>query len=241
MANFRMAAAALVLGTALTATAAGAQTVDEIVALHLEARGGEEDWKAVQTRRMTATIYTQGIELAMVSTAKRPNLLHQQLDLDIPGAGPMQIASVFDGTKAWTLNPMLGVLTFQEATGAEAQGLRDQAEFDSPLADYEAKGYTVEIAGKTDVDGRLAHHLRIARPNQPVLHYYIDAVTGSELRIETEGPMGSVVTLSDYRETPGGVLMPYRINLEQNGMQTEIVVSSVEFNVPVDDSLFTVQ
>ncbi len=236
-----VAAVVFALGMALSAGVAGAQTVDEIVELHYKSRGGEEAWKAIETQRMTATIYTQGIEIALVSTSKRPNLLHQQLDLEIPGTGPMQIVNVFDGSRAWMLNPMLGASTFQEATGPEGQGLRDQSEFDTPLFDYEARGYTIELVGRTDIDGRVAHHLRITRPDQPVVHYYIDAVTGSELRIESEGPMASTVSLSDHREQPGGVLMPHHIVVEQNGMQTEIVVSSVEFNVPVDDSLFKVQ
>lgn len=234
-------AIALALGWVMVAGSASAQTVDEIVALHYESRGGKEAWEAIQTQRMTGTIYTQGIEIAMVSLSKRPHLMRQELHLEIPGTGPMEIVNVFDGTTAWSLNPMMGSSSFQEVTGLEAQGIRDQSAFDSPVMNYRERGYTVEIVGRTDIGGRVAHHLRITRPDEPVMHFYIDAVTGSELRIETEGPAPTSVTLSDHRPLAGGVLMPHHITIEQGGMQSEVVVTAVEFNVPVGDDAFETQ
>ena len=234
----RRTTATLVFGMVLSATAAGAQTVDEIVALHYQSRGGQEAWKAIETQRMTGTIHAQGIEIALVSLSRRPHLMRQELTLEIPGTGPVHIVNIFDGKTAWSLNPMSGSSSFQELTGLEAQRMRDQSAFDSPLMGFKDRGYTVEIAGRTDLDGRTAHHLRITRPDEPVMHLYIDAVTGSELRIDVDGPAPTRVTLSDHRLVAGGVLMPHHISLEQGGMQSEVIVSSIEFDVPIDDSAF---
>lgn len=229
--------AAVVASLALAAPAY-AQTVDEIVARHVASRGGADKWKTIQTQRMTGTVYTAGVELALVIVNKRPNLGRQDLTLDVPGQGPVPIVNVFDGKTAWTINPMLGGTTATDVSGRDAESMRDQAEMDSPLVDYRAKGHTVELVGTETVGDRRAHRLKVTRPGRGMAHYFVDAETGVELRIAPEGEGAPVVELSDHRSVDD-VLVPYRIRILQSGQpQAEIVMSSVEFNVPVDDALF---
>lgn len=232
--------AAAIVGGIICAGTAGAQTVDEIVARHYESKGGREHWQSIRTQRLTGTVYAQGIEIAMVFLSKRPNLGRQELTLDIPGQGPMGIVNVFDGTKAWTINPMLGPAA-QEVTGPEAAAMREQSQFDTPLLDYRDRGHSIRLAGTEDIDGRRAHHLEIARSNEPTVHFYVDAETGAELRIETEGPVPSVVDLSDHR-TVDGVIVPHRIRVRQGATPAaEVVLTSVEFNVPIGEDAFVLK
>jgi hypothetical protein len=224
----------LVIGAA----PAHAQTVDDIVARHLASRGGAETWRTIESQRTTGTVYTQGIELAMVLTTKRPNLSRQELTLDIPGQGPMPILNVFDGTKAWTVNPMLGGSEAMELTGRDAEHMRDQSEMDSPLIDYKAKGHDVQLIGTETVGTRQAHRLKVTRPGRPATHYFIDAETGVELRITSETPGSAVVEFSDHRPIGGG-LVPHHIRSQQPGQpDVEVVVTSVEFNVPTTSAMF---
>lgn len=228
---------AVALFVFVSSLSAQSPTVDDIVALHLKTRGGAEKAGSIQSQRLTGVIYTQGLEIGMVMVTRRPNLGRQDLTLDLPGQGPMSIVNVYDGTTAWTVNPMLGG-TVIEVTGAEAEAMRDQAELDSPLVDYRAKGYTLELVGHETVGDRRAHHLKLTRPGRGVASYFIDAETGVELRIAPDGANTPVVELSDHREVDG-VLVPFRIRMVQSGQpQAEVAVSSVEFNVPVDDALF---
>jgi hypothetical protein len=221
----------------VSSVSAQSPSVDDIVALHLKARGGAEKVKSIQSQRLSGVIYTQGLEIAMASVTRKPNLGRQDLTLDIPGQGPISIVNVFDGTTAWTVNPMMGA-TAVEITGRDADNIRDQSEIDSPLIDYRAKGHTVELVGTEMVGDRRAHHLKVTRPGRGVASYFVDAETGAELRIATEGADASVVELSDHRNVDG-VLVPFRIRVMQAGqLQAEIAVSSVEFNVPADDALF---
>lgn len=238
MSSFRTLAVVMTAALALTGSAF-AQTVDDVVALHLTSRGGADKWRSIQTQRLTGTVHTQGVELGMVTVGRRPNLGRQELTLDIPGQGPVAIVNVFDGSKAWTINPMLGATTAMEVTGRDGDVMRDQSEMESPLIDYRRKGYTIDSIGIETVGDRKAHHLRVSRPDRPVSHYFIDAETGVELRIATDVANAPTVEFTDHRQVDG-VLVPFRIAILQDGqLQAEVIVTSVEFNVPVNDALFT--
>ena len=69
------AAIALAAGTALAATAAKSYGVDELVAKHIEARGGADKLKAIKSVRIEGLTVNagQGFELATVLLARRPD------------------------------------------------------------------------------------------------------------------------------------------------------------------------
>jgi outer membrane lipoprotein-sorting protein len=231
-----------VLAVVLAAHPASAQTVDEIVARNYASKGGLEKWKSIQTQRLTGAVSTQGIELGMVILGKRPNLGRQDLTIDM-GQGPMTMVNIFDGAKAWMINPMTGSDVPQEMGGPEGESVKDQSDFDGALIDYKAKGHTVELVGPATVGSKPAHHLKVTRQGQPAQHYYIDVETGVELKISTEAGAGPAVDteMSDYRLVDG-VQVPHLIRVMQGGMvQAELRITKVEFNVPIDDAMFKVR
>ena len=57
---------------------AAAQTVDEIIAKNIEARGGIEKLKAVKTIRMTAKINQNGFRATVVQENERPNKVREE-------------------------------------------------------------------------------------------------------------------------------------------------------------------
>lgn len=233
-----LTAVAALFALALAVTPTHAQTVDDIIARHLASRGGREASRMVESQRMTGTVYTSGIELAMALVTRRPNLSRQELTIDIPGQGVVPILNVFDGAKAWTVNPMAGGAEAMEVSGRDAENMRDQSEFDSPLIDYKAKGHDVQLIGVEAVGTRRAHRLKLTRPGRPVTHYFIDAETGVELRITSEAAGSAVIEFSDHRPI-GGALVAHHIRVQQPGQpEVDVVVKSVEFNVPTSDSMF---
>lgn len=229
------------------ASAAAAQTpaatlsVDEIVAKHLATKGGAEKWKTVQTQKMTGVALAQGFELAMTVYAKRPNQSRQELTVEIPGQPVMTIVNLFDGSKAWMINPMTGSDVPQEMPAAETATAKAQSDFDGALVDYQAKGYTVVVAGRETVAGKQTYHLKVTRSDLPTQHFYLDPDTFVELRVSTEGPVASETDLADYKAV-GGIMVPHSIRISQGGaLQAELKILTVDFNVPVDDALFRVK
>jgi outer membrane lipoprotein-sorting protein len=236
---------ATISGAAAAQTAPAAApaplTVDEIVAKHILTKGGAEKWKTIQSQRMTGVASAQGFELAMTVYGKRPNLSRQELKLEVPGQPVVTIVTLFDGTKAWMINPTSGSDAPQEAPQPETATAKVQADFDGPLLDYKAKGFTVELLAPLAVGGKQAHHLRVSRADVPTQHYYLDPESFVELKITVEGPNASDSELSDYRAVEG-IMVPHAVKILQNGVvQADLRILKVEFNVPMEDALFRVK
>lgn len=224
--------------SAQSAAAAAAPTVDALIAKNLQAKGGEAKLKAIQSMRMSGRVSIQGMELPMTITAKRPNLMRQEMQIQ-----DKKIVTAFDGEKAWWINPMTGSETAQELTGPQADMAKDQSDFDGALIDWKAKGHTVELAGTEDVGGVKTHKLKVTKKNGQVQYFYLDPESGIEVKTATQMPQGgttmSVETeLSDYRSIDG-IMLPHALKTSINGSQTaSITVDKIELNVPLEETLF---
>jgi outer membrane lipoprotein-sorting protein len=212
-------------------------TADEIVSKNIAAKGGAEKLKAVNTVRITAAATVQGTITPMVIELKRPNLRRQEITLN-----GQKIVQAFDGTNAWLLNPAVGEQPIQMPAPQTASMKRD-AEFDSPLLDYQAKGVKVSFAGKEDIGGRPAYHLKVTTSDGATRDYYLDTDSYLEFRVDAaimqNGVRGSLsVSMSDYRDVDG-VKMPFSLKQALNGqVVADLRVSTVELNVPLDASEF---
>ena len=222
------------------ATVAHAQTVDEIVAKNLQAKGGAEKWGSVNSVKMTGKIAAQGQEMPLTMYAKRPNLNRQEISL--PDG---RIVQAFDGTTAWVINPLLGTDTPQAVPGGVADMMKNSADFDGALINYKTKGHTIELVGKEKLADKDVHHLKVTMRGGQVQHYFLDAESGLELKTSAEVDLGMGGTkqtldteMSNYKPE-GGIMLPHTVKQFVNGKPTvEMTVTAVEFNAPVDDAMF---
>jgi len=228
----------VLLAVSLAVISAQSLTVEEIVAKHLNAKGGVEKLRAVTTVKLTGRIKGQAGEAPVTSWAKRPNMMRRENTFE-----GQTIVSAFDGKTVWGINPMMGPKP-QEITGPQADMTRqDGGDFDSPLLDYESKGHTVELVGTEPVQGVTMHHLRLTKKNGRIQDYYLNTDTYLEARMVTElemaGRKGIISTeLSNYKQVDG-VMVPFHIRQTYNGkLVAEVVYDQVQFNVPVDDAFF---
>ena len=224
-----------------TPATAQSLSVDDIVAKHLATKGGAEKWKTIQTQKMTGVAISQGFQLAMTVYAKRPNVSRQELTVEVPGQPVMTIVNLFDGTKAWMINPMTGNPAPQAMPDAETATAKAQSDFDGVLVDYKAKGYTVVLVDGGKVAGKPALHLKVTRSDVPTQHVYLDPETFVEMRVDVEGATASETDLSDYKAVDG-IMVPHNIKISQGGaLVAELKITKVEFNVPLDDALFKIK
>ena len=223
-------AAALSVPAALSATQS---PVDEIIARNLAAKGGAK-LKDVQSIKQVSSMTMQGMEATMTVYSKRPNRLRQEVMV----AG-QTVTSGFDGVTPWIINPMTGSNRPIAVTGPQADMLREQGDFDGPLMDYKAKGYTLEFVGLEAISGKKLNHLRMVSPTRQIVHLYLDAETNLEVRRMTEIEAVKLETeLSDYRPV-SGVMVPFQIRMLMNGVpQSEMKVKTVEINVEMDEAIF---
>ena len=223
------------------AAAAHAQTVDEIIAKNLQAKGGTEKWQSVKTVKMTGKIAAQGQEMPLTVYAKRPNLNRQEITL--PDG---KVVQAFDGTTAWVINPMMGSDVPQVVPGGAAELMKNAADFDGALINYKSKGTAIELVGKEKLGDKDVYHLKLTMKSGQVQHYFLDAESGLEIKTSAQvdtgmGPAKQTLDteMSNYKQV-GGIMLPHTVRQFMNGNKmAEVSVTAVEFNAPVDDSIFS--
>jgi len=227
-------------GLWLAAALAAAETADEIVAKNIQARGGLEKIKSIQSMRMTGTMRLGDERLPTTLELKRPNRSRWEFTLE--GQTAIQ---AFDGKTAWMIMPFEGQTEPQIMTDQEAKDIEMQADVDGPLVDAAAKGNTIELVGKEKIDGGVeAWRLRITRKSGDSRDLYIDAKTYLQvLAVSRRTNAGQSVEIrskiGDYRKVDG-VMLPHSFEATASGVpQTQALeFQKIELNVPIDDSRF---
>ena len=216
-------------------------TVDELTTKNSEAKGGTAAIRSLQTLRFSGKMLVQEgqIQLTFLQVKKRPDEVRTEASLQ----GLTQIEA-YDGKDGWRVSPFFGRKDPERMSADDVKALVEDAEMDGPLVDWEAKGNTVEYLGTEDVDGTLAHKLKVVRKNGDVSFVYLDPDHFLEIRILTQrtrhGAYEEIETdLGDY-EKVGGVFVPTSIEFGRKGDpdKQRIIIDKVEANVPVDDTIF---
>ena len=158
-------------------------TVDELVAKNIEAKGGASTVHDLQTLRLTGKLLVQEgqIQLAFMQVKKRPDEVRTEASLQ----GMTQIEAC-DGKEGWKVSPFFGRRDPERMSADDVKALLEDAEMDGPLADWQAKGNTVEYLGTEDVDGTPAHKLKVTRKNGDVSLVYLDPDHFLENRVLTQ-------------------------------------------------------
>ena len=236
----------LLISVALIAAAGFAQeknapTLDELVSKNIEAKGGADALRALQSLTLTGKMLVQQgqIQLRYVQTKKRPGEVRTEATLQ----GMTQVEA-YDGKEGWKISPFQGRKDPERMSADDVKSLMEDAEIDGPLVDWKAKQSTVDYLGIEDVDGTLAHKLKVVRKNGDVNFVYLDPDHFLEIRILTQrikhGAQVEVETdLGDY-EKINGVFIPFSIETGRKGDpdKQKIVIDKAEGNVPVDDAIF---
>jgi hypothetical protein len=228
---------------ALLAVRAGAtETVDDVIARHIAARGGVKKIQAIQSLRMTGRATTGPGRVALVSRQmKRPGRLRTEVAFQ-----GMTGVYIWDGVHGFEVAPFNGSMDLGALTPENAQLAEQQADIDGPLVDWQAKGHKLELLGRTTVGDRQLLELVVTLKSGAVLKDYFDPATYLLVRTEStrayKGHNVQVETiLGDYRKV-GGVLFPYSIDSGAAGRPTRlrVVVDKIELNPALDDARFSI-
>lgn len=218
-----------------------AQTADEIIKKSIDARGGLEKVKAVQSERITGQIsFSQGIEGTLLLELERAHKMYSEITVE-----GQKVIRVYDGKSAgWTANPFAEHKDVQEMSADELKGMPDESDIDGPLVDYKAKGSQVELIGKEEADGKAVYRLKITSKNGEVRSYLIDASTflttkWEGIRKVGDQPLPWECALSDYREVQG-LKFPFKIDQGSPGTEYRqtLTVEKVEIDPKIDESHF---
>jgi hypothetical protein len=219
---------------------AGAQTVDEIVAKHLAARGGAERIAAIESLRMTAKARAEGgREAVVVREVKRPD----RIRLEFTAQGVTGVYA-YDGARGWRVSPFDGELEPGPMPPESTRSAVEWSDIGGPLVDWKAKGHRVELAGRESLEGHEAWKLKVTLKSGDVRYLYLDV--RSFLHVRTEAtrkvaghPVETETTFGDYKET-AGVLFPHTVEIGIKGRPSRlrILVETIEVNPVLDDARF---
>jgi hypothetical protein len=231
------------------ATSLCAQTVDEIVTKHIQARGGYEKLKAINTIKMTRTVATPFTSVQLIVYKKRPNLLRFE---QTPKGQTMATARGINAEAAWDTAAGGKIVTRPEKVASEGREI--DADFDGLLVDWKEKGHTVTLEGTEEYAGSQAYKLKVTTKGGSVRHLFIDTksfmeigMTGTSLlpqmdpRTKEFRTQQSSFVYSDFREV-NGVKFPFSIDEDRIGgpitQSFATYTEKIEVNVPMEPALF---
>jgi hypothetical protein len=216
-----------------------AQTADEILSKHVEAIGGEANWKKVNSMRQEATLSVQGMDLNVVVIAVHEKGYRQEFN--VMG---MNNYSIVTPTGGWSFMPVQGQTKAEPMTEEQLKYGKDQLDVQGDVIDYKAKGHKIEKLDNEEVDGVSCFKIKITRKNGNEVVYFIDPKTFYCIRtlskVMANGQEVEMANnLSNYQKLPEGIVVPFTI--EGASIPAPININKIVINGPVDESLFKVQ
>ncbi len=220
---------------ALIGLAVQAQTADELIAKNLEARGGKDKIKAIQSAKVTGKMTMgPGMDAPFSWEWKRPN--NFRLEFTVQGMTGIQ---AYDGTTGWMVMPFMGKKDPEKMSDQDMKDVDDQADFEGPLVDYKAKGHSIEFVAKEPIEGTDAFKLKLTKKNGDVSFIYLDAesyleikevgkrtIRGEEHEFES--------TSGDYKEV-GGVLFAFSMEQKPKGAPQGQVMTIEKIDLNSDE------
>ncbi len=223
-------------------SAAPMSVEQELIESYIAALGGLETIRSVESMQLTGEVemLSFGMTMPLTITQKRPSKVH--IRVEVPAMGS-EVINAYDGETAWENNPMQGGI--QKMAGERARDMKERADMDGFLVDYEAKGYAVHYVGEEEVNGSNTKKLRVMRPDSSEMFVFLDAESFLQVKIEAEGtnPMTGArakkeTFLMDYRDVDG-MMIPFEMKVLMDGQVFQnITIKEVKTNVEVDDTIF---
>jgi outer membrane lipoprotein-sorting protein len=216
-----------------------AQTVDEVIAKNVQAHGGMDKLKSVETRRTSGKLNAGSIRVTIVQENKRPDKVREEAVIQ----GMSQVQA-YDGKTGWQVSPFGGRKDPELLSADDLKGLQVDADMDGPLVDYQKKGHKAELVGHDAVEGTDCYKIKLTLKNGDIRTYYLDADSFLELKLETQTSIRGTIQESetyfgDY-EKVNGIYFPFSVETGQKGDPNRQVfaIDKIEENPPLADARF---
>jgi outer membrane lipoprotein-sorting protein len=239
---------------------AGAQTADDVIAKYVDALGGLEKVKSIQSLYMEGVaVGPNGSEITTTTYKVQGKLYRQEIDF-----GMGKFGSIITDKGGWVANPRNGG-AYEAAPAEMVTAQQTEMDCTSPLIDYAAKGYNAELIGQETIDGKTCYNIKLTNKAGKSTNYFIENKEWHLIRSSTKGGGGMFgrgggggnrgggggqagppaeemvmnTDYSDFKKTKDGFVYPATITrpgMGGRGMATTI--EKYEVNIKVDPKLF---
>src|SRR3984957_17659646 len=219
-------------------------SVEEIASRNAAARGGVENWRNIQSMAWTGHIESDRLRSGQVPFTfefVRPN----KSRFEINGADNHAIR-LFDGTGGWKIHPARnGGGDTKPYTPEELRFAADAQVIDGLLIDHAAKGVTLALQSRGEVDGRKGYNLRATLRSGAARYVWIDAKTFLEIREDrlSRDPAGHTVVTSvhyqNYQPVQGLMIsLVIESRMADGKLGDRMVIERVALNPPIKNTEF---
>jgi len=232
-----------------------AQSAQKIVDEYVHAEGGAKALAKIQTASITGSLTDDatGQSGTYSLITKAPNKFYSEIIVE-----PRRMMEAYNGKSAWgqdTFGQETRTDSSSDSTGAphtltgavasewEAAGRY----LNSRLADAKKSKFGLQLIDTEDVGGRKAYHVRISLSPRVSRELFFDTQTHLLIREiipatgqqqpESKNAAAEELDYADYRRVDG-IEAPYRIALRRAGRTYTVAISRIEWNAPVNDSVF---
>lgn len=232
----------LVLDSIYGLTGGFGRVVDGLIARNVEARGGADAWRAVDSLRVSGRMdLGRGMHVPYTIEQKRPGQMCIEFEFDDELA-----TQCVTGDSGWKVLPFMGRTRPEPMTDMEYRDMADSAGIDGLLFDAARRGHEVSLVGEETIDARDVYKLEVVLPRGAKRWVYLDAETALEVKLDTvrtrNGRQQLIETwYSDWREEDG-LLIPHRQDSKAEGESEThwLTVDSVAVNPPIEDDRFDI-
>jgi hypothetical protein len=217
-----------------------AQTVDEIIAKNLAARGGVAKINGIMTQRLTGDIsFGSDSAKPFMVEMKRPGKMRDEIMIN-----GVKIINTTDGKSGWVLNPLSGSDSARPMNSDELKNAFGSAEIGGPLVNYKSKGNKITYPGKEKINDNEAYKLIITMKDGDVRDDFIDCKTFLEIKwvgnILSHGKKVKVETYFNNYKKVDGLMYAFLLDSDTPGTsyKQQILIKKIEVNIPIDNSMF---
>jgi hypothetical protein len=223
-----------VLASLAIATTVRAQTVEEIVAKHIDAIGGKSAIEGLKSVVIESNVSVMGNDAPTTTYILYGKGWKSETDFN----GSKFVNCVTD-KGGWAINPMAGSSTATAISDDQYKSTKQQLDRGGPLYDYAAKGSKVELAGQDSAD----YKLKLTTADGVAINLFVNKKTylldKTVLNASMEGQNVEIsFVFSDYRKGDNGYVMPWSIEQSLPQYTLNITNKKVDVNKDIDPKIF---
>lgn len=215
-----------------------AQSVDEIVAKHIKAMGGEKLGK-LQSMKITAEMDIMNMKVPITTTIVQNKGFRSETTVQ-----GMTVVQAVNGNTGWAINPMAGNAKATALPEDAVKSLANETDL-TGLYNYKEKGYKLTLDGEEELAGAKVYKVSMTLPGGVRRINYISKDTFYILKIVAQTKVNGQDVMSeniqsDFRAVDG-IYYPFTSEVTTSAMpgtKMGLKITSLEVNPKVDPKIF---
>jgi hypothetical protein len=209
---------------------------DEIINKYIDAMGGKDKLASTKSVYEEDSLNQGGFKIPVKVWIMNKKAM--RVEFTFNGMTGYQVIRTDSG---WGYNPLAGQTVAEPMTTNEVKSSKTELDIETSLVNYKEKGYKASYEGKDQTEGSESYKIKITITDSLSETYYIDPDTYLVIQVKTKGTINGktqeqTTTLTDYKKTPDGYMVPMESNASNMG---DLKVYSVKINSPIDDKIFS--